>query len=96
MIAMKPVHQETEYEIRSIDIFGDAIDVDHYQTKSEALEQSKTFELTGEREVKAIVVEKHTRYYPFGRKPDDYTVLFTRGDEAALKAGSWDKDGGPN
>ncbi len=86
--------QETEYEVRTINVDGDAMDVNHYGTKTGALEDAAKYELLGE--VKAIVVEKHTSYYPFGQRPDDYTILFTRGDEAALKAGGWDKESGPN
>lgn len=79
----------TEYETRSIDEYGDAVDVNHYETKAEALEHAER-EL--EHGAAAVVVEVHVSYHgPLGAgMRDRYKTVFTKGSAAALEAGAWE------
>lgn len=75
----------TEYEVRLIDEYGDATDVEHYETKGEAIAAAAEH-LTS---VQAVVVERHISYHPSRYGEDRYTTVHTAGSEAALRAGGW-------
>jgi hypothetical protein len=79
----------TEYEVRTLDVNGDAINIDGYETSSKALAVAK--KITLDETVKAVVVEKHVRKYPaqMFRVPDVYTTLGTFGSPEALNNGAW-------
>jgi hypothetical protein len=89
----------TEYEVREINMFGDAIDVNHYDSEAEAmafaLRVSRWLpgpEVVAEYRAVAIAVEKHTSLANrvqgrTGRST--YVLLATFGDPGALKLGGW-------
>jgi len=81
-----------EYETRSIDEFGDASEVFHFETREEAILCAKRMVEHGE-EV-AAVVEKHTRKYPsfLHKDPSVYKTIAVFGDPQALELGKWDVD----
>ena len=93
--ALKSGAYETlEYEMRLIDVNGDAFDV-HF---GETPEEVKTHGALGDHDGEAVayVIEKHIRFdpahlTPAGREPDEYETLETAGDKAALVAGGWVK-----
>ena len=78
-----------EYEVREVDEFGDAIDTDHYETETEALQAAEKSRWS--EEAAAVVVEKHTSRRPsrLYDKPDTYETVHTSGDEQALRYGGW-------
>ncbi len=79
----------TEYTISQIDSDGEIFDVlDHKDTKAEAIEAAKRY--VGD-EVLAVVVEKVVTRHPMHlhRDPRTWDVVFTIGDENALRAGDW-------
>jgi hypothetical protein len=78
-----------EYELRTIDQYGDVIDVDHHDTKAAALAALEKWEPYND-EV-AAVVEYHRKYHPARFGEDKFTVLARKGDAAALVEGGWDK-----
>lgn len=83
-----------EFETRQIDINGDSFDVSHYETKEEAIKYAE--EILRENnhgDCVAVVVEKHISKYPkhLFNEPDKYSIIFTKGDEKALKLGDWIK-----
>ena len=82
----------TEYEIRSIDRWGDAQNVDHCETKVEALKTLAKFEPSGD--IVAMVIEKHVSRRPSHMfdEPDTYTKIANVGNAEALHAGGWDQD----
>ncbi len=76
----------TEFEVRELDEFGDSQDVNHFESKVEAIIYARS--LT---EAKAVVVEKHVSKRPahLFEEPDKFTILATFGNEQALQAGGW-------
>jgi len=80
------------YNVYRVDINqdGDAIDVNHYDTKAEAMQHFDRWDESGESV--AVVVEKHTSP---GNRIDgrtgqsDYHLLAARGSQKALRAGGW-------
>lgn len=74
-----------EYDIRSIDANGEAIDFDRYATLAEA----KKFVPPLIGEVVAWVIEKH-KTADEGRERTFTTICFG-GDNKALKMGNWNK-----
>lgn len=79
----------TEYEVREINIDGDAINVDHHDTKSAALKQADAYHFAPGGVVVAVVVEKHVSKYPHHGEPDQFTTLYSNGSRDALVAGGW-------
>lgn len=78
----------TEYEVRSLDQYGDSQDVRHYETRAEAISTAPAV-LGGE--VVAWVVEKHVTRSPahWFAEPSRYTILATGGSREALVKGGW-------
>lgn len=88
----------TEYEVRWLDANGEPIEVEHFETPEEAIKEVEKADFKQESEchsepILAAVVEKHVSKWPSHRfkDPNIYTTIFTKGDESALKAGSWIK-----
>lgn len=81
----------TEYEVRDIDEFGDAQNVDHYSSKVEAMAAAKLLMDTGS---KAVAVELHVSKRPsfLFKEPTKYTMVAVMGDIAALEAWGWKHD----
>lgn len=85
-------YKAVEYEVRTIDQYGDCIEVQHHDTEAEA---RATFDATElDEQVRAVAIEKAEKYYDGSPDRDlhdaDYTVLARRGDAEALAAGGWD------
>ena len=78
----------TEYEVRSLDQFGDSQDVRHYETQAEALAAAPAV-LGGE--ITGWVVEKHVTRAPahWFAEPSIYTTIATGGSREALVEGGW-------
>jgi hypothetical protein len=78
----------TEFEVRELDSHGDAVDVDCYETKCEALAAAESRLRGG---APAVVVEKHISRHPscYWREPDTYTTVALLGDAATLAEGEW-------
>lgn len=78
----------TEYEVRDIDEYGDAQDVNHYGSKREAMEAANKSLATGS---KAVAVEKHISRRPafLFDEPDTFTTIAVMGDKAALDLWGW-------
>jgi len=76
---------KSEYEIRSIDSNGEAIDFDSYATLSEA----KRFVPPLVGEVVAWVIEKH-KTADEGRERT-FTTICCGGNNNALKMGNWNQ-----
>lgn len=76
-----------EYEVRELDEHGDVIDVNHYETKREAMEHAEKL-LTHSA---AVVVELHIMKYPahLFDEPSKYTAIATMGSVSALTEGGW-------
>lgn len=76
-----------EYEVRELDEHGDVIDVNHYETKREAMALAKRL-LTHSA---AVVIELHVMKYPahLFREPSRYTTVATMGSVSALTEGGW-------
>jgi hypothetical protein len=75
----------TEYEVRELDQYGDAIDVSHFRSRATAMDFAKRLQCV------ACIVEKHVKRYPahLFRLPDSYATLATFGDKVALTEGGW-------
>ncbi len=79
----------TEYEVREINADGDAVNVNHYATEAEAINDAERLAaVLPVDEAVAVVVEKHASTHPH-TKPDRFETLATYGDPAALAAGGW-------
>jgi hypothetical protein len=78
----------TEFEVRELDQRGDAIDVDCYETKQEAMAFAERLIKRG---AAAVIVEKHTSRAPacYWRTPDTYKTLAMLGDAAVIAKGEW-------
>ena len=78
----------TEFEVRELDQHGDAIDVDCYETKQEAMVFAERLVKRG---AAAVIVEKHTSRAPacYWRTPDTYKTLAMLGDAAVIAKGEW-------
>lgn len=78
-----------EYELRTIDQFGDVIDIDRFESKEAAIASGRSVLARGE--IAAIVVEKHTSCRPshMFNDPDKYEKVFSAGTEQALSDGGW-------
>lgn len=76
-----------EFETRSIDEFGDVKNINHFETKKEAINFAKKI-LKNE---KAVVVEKHTSFFPSYLFPERnlFETIFSDGDNSALTEGGW-------
>lgn len=79
--------EEIEFEVRTIDAYGDSQDVSHFEIEQEAIAYAKREAGSAV----AVVVEKHFSRYPahLFAKPSDYKILATYGDRDALQAGGW-------
>ena len=80
----------TEYEVRHIDEYGDAQDVNHYENKRAAMDAAKKSLDAG---YKAVVVEKHISRRPafLFAEPDTFTTVAVMGDKAALELWGWNR-----
>jgi hypothetical protein len=78
----------TEYEVRDIDEYGDAQDVNHYENKREAIDAAKKALTAG---TKAVAVEKHISRRPafLFAEPDTFTTIAVMGDKSALELWGW-------
>lgn len=78
----------TEFEVRTIDTFGDVENVDHFDSRVLALAAARA---TLARGAVAVVVEKHIRRRPafLFDEPETYRTVATLGDPAALAEGGW-------
>jgi hypothetical protein len=76
----------TEYEVRHIDIDGDATDVENFDTVAEA--NKRAFDIVDKGEAVASVVEKHVSVYPahLADEPSVYTEVAIFGDQSAIAA----------
>lgn len=79
----------TEYEVRTLDLYGDSIQVLHFPTREAAL-AAAPHEI-GKDGCMAVAVEKHVSKRPafLASEPDKYTVIATFGDRKALEEGGW-------
>lgn len=85
------VLKTVEFEARGIDQYGDCVTVNHYETKNEAIAAGASM-MVGE--IVAVVIEKHTAYYPAhlapsGKEPDTYKREAVAGSRVALAEGGW-------
>lgn len=82
-----------EWEIRTIDSFGDAVDVDHYESESAALANAHVglAMLPDDDGGVALAVEQHISRRPsrFFDTPDEYTTVWVGGTKDALEAWGW-------
>lgn len=81
---------EIEFAYRTIDRFGDTIDVEHYETIEGATAAMAATEFTGD--VRAAVIEKVVWTRRVNRRePVDFVEyhIAAAGDSAALHAGGW-------
>jgi hypothetical protein len=78
----------TEFEVRELDKRGDALDVQHYETKKEAITEANRLMQRG---AVAVVVEKHISRAPscYWKTPDTYQTIATMGDRSAIAQGEW-------
>jgi hypothetical protein len=78
----------TEFEVRELDRHGDAIDVDCYETKQEAMAFAERLIKRG---AAAVIVEKHISRAPacYWKTPDTYKTLAMLGDAAVIAKGEW-------
>lgn len=76
-----------EYEVRELDEHGDVLDVNHYETKREAMTWAEKLL----RRSAAVVVELHIMKYPahLFHEPSKYTTIATMGNVSALTEGGW-------
>jgi predicted small metal-binding protein len=79
------VSKTCEYEVRELDEDGEALDVNHFDSKREAMDHMKRIE---SRAV-AIVVEKVTKYFPARFGDDKYERIAFIGNQDALRMGGW-------
>jgi hypothetical protein len=76
-----------EWEVREIDQYGDAQDINHF----ESFEEAKPFADDLTKRVPAVVIERHVSKRPahlFG-DPDTYSTVWTAGNQDALREGGW-------
>lgn len=75
----------TEWEVRTLDQYGDALDVTHWP--NEAMARAYVVTLASS----AWVIEKHTSRRPahLFANPDVYVTVAKGGDESALRDGGW-------
>lgn len=81
----------TEYDTRQIDEFGDAIDVNSFDTLKEA-EDTVARCYKDNPEIVAWTIEKHEYTWDENEgwlANDKYTMLASGGSREALKAGGW-------
>lgn len=73
----------TEYEVRDIDEYGDAQDVNHFDNRKDAMTAAAKLMAQGAR---AVVIEQHTRRSPahMFAEPDSYKTIAVMGDKASL------------
>jgi hypothetical protein len=78
----------TEFEVRELDRRGDALDVQHYETKQEAITEANRLMQRG---AVAVVVERHTSRAPscYWKTPDTYQRIAIMGGSNALVQGGW-------
>ena len=78
----------TEFEVRELNANGDALNVDHYDTKGEALAAADRLLKRG---VAAVVVEKHISRAPacYWKTSDTYKTVAMLGDAAVIAKGEW-------
>lgn len=87
----------TEYDVRQLNIWGDAQDINFYETKEEAIKEARKIRSAEPAEnpddrIVAVVVEKHVTKMPahlFG-DPNVYTPLLVIGDKQALSEWGWE------
>ena len=76
----------TEYEVRSIDTHGDAIDVVGWDTLAEARAYADRIA----HDSAAVVIEQHDFIVTSAGIGDSrYTTVYTTGSAKALRAGEW-------
>jgi hypothetical protein len=80
-----------EYELRLLDVHGDAQDVEQFDTLAEAEHCAASKQLPAAGLVAWALESKAERWYKDGQVKRTYTLLATGGDQSALKAGSWIK-----
>jgi hypothetical protein len=76
-----------EWEVREIDQYGDAVDVNHFET----LKEAELFARDLAKRVTAVVIEQHVSKRPahlFG-SPDTYSIVWFDGSQDALRVGGW-------
>jgi len=80
----------TEFEVRPLDEHGDCVDVEHYDTKKEAIAVAHEHMRKG---ALAVVVEKHVSRHPahLFKEADSYKLLLALGDPAILQEGDWNE-----
>tara|TARA_R100001530_G_scaffold15059_2_gene13493 strand:- start:1002 stop:1289 length:288 start_codon:yes stop_codon:yes gene_type:complete len=71
-----------EYEVRPLNLDGDAIRVDHFETKQEAIADADYVMSSSEPDVAAVVVERHIKKYPAWEfsEPENYETVHTVGN----------------
>jgi hypothetical protein len=76
----------TEFDLRYLNADGESVDVDHFETKLEAIRAARKYAF-GE-EVVALVVEKHVSKHPahWHDQPRAYTTVLELGNADALAA----------
>jgi len=82
-----PNRKRTEFDVRSLDIHGDTIDVDCFNTLEEAREYADRIAP----DHAAVVIERHefvVNAYA-GITDSRYTTVYTTGSADALRAGEW-------
>lgn len=86
---MKDKNWNKEYETRELDVHGDAVDVNHYPTKREALKAARNIMAGG---AVAVVVEYHkTRYASaLSDRYETYDDVAAFGDTTALEDFGWE------
>jgi hypothetical protein len=85
----RPALWNREYETRELNRDGDAVDVSHYATESEAVRAAR---LVVEAGAPAAVVEYHVTRYKSARadRSETYEEVVAFGDSEALKAFGWE------
>lgn len=92
--------KSTEYDVREINQFGDAVNVDHFNSPEKAEKAARDLiarlpeqypDPDDEETVVAVVVEKHSMMHQSdGRMVrSDYVTLLVGGSNPALVAGGW-------
>lgn len=78
----------TQYEVREIDEYGDALHVNLFDSESKALDEARKLLANG---VIAVAIEKHVSKYPAFRfsDPETFTTIAVMGDKAALELWGW-------
>ena len=74
-----------EYEARTIDTFGDAVDIWHFASNAEAVMVAERLMARAGVEYVAVAVERHDwRKHEAGKVCESYTTVATFGDPAAI------------